>query len=183
MYKRRKKEFWWTEEKVREMAELCRDKKLIAAEAGRAYGISGPRVAQLFKKFGIPRVKRSKPQELKNERFMKNNLIPKDVLIDLYVNKKLRVEDILKYLKKSSRDFYKSLEIYSIPKRKVFDDNSPSRLAYDLLHRMYIEEELTAKEIAAEFGCSPFSIEKRLAKLGIRKTQIDPAPVKQPNRS
>ena len=163
------KESWWTAEKVQAMGNVYTDKGLTRKEVGKKYGISESRVRFLFRKFGIVIVKH-KSQAIKNRRYNIRSLLPKEVLLELYVDKKLNVKEILKKPGINSRNFYKSLDIHGIPRRGMVGRTAPSPLTYDLLYDMYIEKKMTGKEVAKELGYAYGTISMRLSKLGIKKS-------------
>lgn len=166
MKKRRTKKFQFDEKKVREMGNLY-DDGFSTREVGKEYGVSGQYVIDLFKKYGKER-RRTMSPELIAKRFARLKLIPKETLLDLYVKKELAVGDILRELKTTAYFFYKSLKIHNIPCRHKPGNKSESPLT-KLLYKMYVEENLTAKEIARRLDCKPRTIQARLSSRGIKK--------------
>jgi len=171
MGKGKTKEFWWTKEKVLKMNDLRVAENLSLEEVGQKYGVRRQRVQQLFKKFGIPVRYRRKPQEVRDELFVKHKLIPKDTLIKLYVDQRLKMREIAKVLHISDQTLKKSLRMHEIPKRKKPLNRPPSPLTYDLLYKMYIEGKMTAKEIARKLGYATITVQRRLSFLEIKNNK------------
>ena len=166
MKKGHTREFWFNEEKVRTMGELY-DDGFSLAEIGERHGISRQRVDQLFNKYGI---ERSKINSLKiaEKRFVRLKLIPKQVLVDLYSDKNIKIADIVERLKISYDNLYKNLTFHKIPRRHK-GKQTPSSLTYELLHKLYIEEGLKAHEIAEKLGKATKTIQNRLMEFRIKK--------------
>jgi predicted DNA-binding protein YlxM (UPF0122 family) len=77
----------------------------------------------------------------------KRKTLPEKLLVKLYKDERLRVEEITERFNISHASLYQSLELYNIPKRKT-EGFEYSSLIEDLLRRLYLEEGLTAREIA-----------------------------------
>lgn len=171
MSKGKTKEFWWTKEKVLQMNDVRVAENLSLKEVGQKYGITHQRVQQLFKKFDISVRHRRKSQEIKDELFVKHKLIPRDILINLYIDQRLKLKEIAEILNASENVLKKSLQMHEIPKRKKPSHVPPSPLTYELLYKMYIEEKMTAREIAQKFGYATITVQRRLSFFGIKNNK------------
>ncbi len=100
----------------------------------------------------------------------RRRIVRKETLIELYVDKKLPLLKITETLKISSGVFYRSLKFHGIPKR-IDEGIEYSLLTRQLLHRLYIEEDLTSTEIARRLGYAPVTIRKRLSAYGIKNNK------------
>ena len=137
-------------------------------EVGLEFGISAQRVEQILKKAGIKKRKFTKSYRLLKARKEKQKILPKELLIKYYKDEKLSIPEILDRLKASRNMLYKSLEYHNIPKREE-EGILDSKLSEELLRKLYLDENLTAVEIAQQLGYASVTIKKRLSKFGIRK--------------
>ncbi|MEJ7860867.1 MAG: hypothetical protein WKF90_04425 [Pyrinomonadaceae bacterium] len=137
---------------------------------GKRFGISKQRVAQIFDKAGVKKRNFTKTNKYVRGQKSRRRIIPKETLIELYINKKLPVKEITKTLKTSSSVLYRSLAVYKIAKR-VDQGIEYSPLTHELLRRLYIEEDLTSTEIARRLCYAPVTIRKRLSAYGIKNNK------------
>ena len=97
--------------------------------------------------------------------------ISKNQLKDLYLNKRLSIARIAKLLNVDYRVILRRLKEYNIPKKETFKDKHKKleKLSNTIIE-MYIEKDLTAKEIAEALGFEKTSIANLLRKKGFLKT-------------
>lgn len=142
-------------------------------EVSLEFGITAQRVEQILKKADVKRRKYTRSKRLLEARKRKRKILPKELLLKYYKDEKLPVSEILRRLKASRTSLYKSLEYHNIPKRETIGiHNSP--LTEDILRRLYLEEDLTATEIARKLGYATVTVKKGLSKFGIRKQDRQP---------
>ena len=159
----------WSESDILKMADIY-DGGLTLREVGAQFGISKQRVEQLLNSAGIPRRKNTRSAKYLESRKKLKRSIPKEILIELYVEQKLPINKILRKLKTSATTLDETLDLYGIPKRdKYILVASP--LNRELLHRLYIEEGLTASEIARRYGIATITVQKRLSKFGLKNNK------------
>lgn len=137
-------------------------------EVGLEFNISAQRVEQILKKAGVETRKYTRSNRLFKARGKKRKALPKELLLKLYKDEKRPVLEITEKLSVSHALLYQNLEFYNIPKRKT-EGFEYSSLTEDGLRRLYLEDDLTAKEIAQKLGFATITIKKRLSKFGIRK--------------
>ena len=137
-------------------------------EVGLEFGMSGQRVEQILKKAGIETRRYTRSNRLFEARKSKRKVISKELLLELYKDEELSVFEIIKKLGVSYVSFYKSLKYHNIPKRKTQGIHY-SALTEEILRRLYLEEGLTAREIAQKLGFAAITVKKRLSKFGIRR--------------
>lgn len=137
-------------------------------EVGLGFGITGQRVEQIIKKAGIQTRKYTRSNRLLEARKKKRKVLEKKLLLKLYNDTNLSLSEITEKLNVSHISLYKSLEYHNIPKRKKTEFRV-SKLTEEVLRQMYLEEDLTATEIARRLGFASITIKKRLSKFGIRK--------------
>lgn len=142
-------------------------------EVGLQFSITAQRVEQILKKPGVKKRKFTKSNKLLEARKEKRKILPKDLLLKFYKDQNLPILKILRQLKVSRNLLYKSLEYHKIPKRET-EGIPDSKLSQELLRRLYLEENLTATEIAGQLGFATITIKKRLSKLGITKGDKQP---------
>ena len=143
---------------------------LTLREVGAQFGISKQRVEQLLNRAGISRRKNTESAESLKAWAAKKQSIPKGKLIELYVDKNLPIYKVLRELKTSAATLNEALDLYGIPRRdKYILVASP--LTRELLHRLYIEEGLTASEIARKYGKATITVQKKLSKFGIKNNK------------
>lgn len=153
--------------KIRRLIELYKS-GLSMREVGLDFGITRQRVEQILKKAGIWTRKFTKSDKFLEGRKRKRKILPKNLLLKIYKDEKLPIEEILQRLNTNSNSLYKSLEIHNIPKRGAEGIQS-SKWSKDVLRQLYLEEDLTSVEIARRLGFAPNTIKKRLSEFGIRK--------------
>jgi predicted DNA-binding protein YlxM (UPF0122 family) len=141
---------------------------LTMKEVGAEFGITAQRVEQILKKAGVKKRKYTRSNRLLEARKKKRKILPEELLLKLYKDEKLPIPEILRRLDTSRSLLYKSLASFNIPKR-VTGVIQSSELTEKLLRRLYLEEDLTAAEIARRLGYASITIKKRLSKFGIRK--------------
>lgn len=137
-------------------------------EVGLEFGITAQRVEQILKKFGVEKRKFTKSYKLLKARKEKRKILPKNLLVKFYKDEKLSIPEVLRQLKASRNLLYKSLEFHKIPKRKT-EGIADSKLSEEVLRRLYLNENLTAQEIAQKLGFATVTVKKRLSKFGITK--------------
>jgi predicted DNA-binding protein YlxM (UPF0122 family) len=137
-------------------------------EVGLEFGVSAQRVEQILKKAGVETRKYTRSNRLLQARRKKRKVLSKELLLKFYKEERLPVFEIIEKLGISHPLLYENLEFHNIPKRKT-EEIGHSKLTEGLLRRLYLEEDLTAKEIAQKLGFAPITIKKRLCKFGIRK--------------
>lgn len=153
--------------KIRRLIELY-ESGLSMREVGLEFGITRQRVEQILKKAGIRTRKFTTSDKFLEGRKRKRKILPKKLLLKVYKDEKLHIEEILQRLNTNSNSLYQSLEFHNIPKRKT-EGIQFSKLTEDVLRRLYLEEDLTATEVAGQLGYASVTIKKRLSELGIRK--------------
>ena len=99
------------------MADLYVNEKLTLEKVGSAFLLDGSQVGLLFEKYGIATSEQSKSKKTKDKWLTGKNFIPKDILIDLYVNKKLMIIEIITQLDTTERVLYKILDFHGIPRK------------------------------------------------------------------
>lgn len=162
-----RKSYHWSESEIRQLIALYESGSSMEA-TGERFGISKQRVEQIFRKAGIKKRKYTKSEKYIAARKNKRKIMPKKQLIEFYIDKKLPINEIIKKLKTNSEVFYRSLDFHNIPKR-TNERIEYSPLTRQLLHSLYIEEDLTSTEIARRLGYATITIRRRLSMLGIRK--------------
>ena len=138
-------------------------------EVGSHFGVTAQRVEQILKKAGVKSRKYTKSKRLLEARKRKRKILPKELLLKYYKEEKLPVAEILRRLKASRASLYKSLEFHNLEKRETIGVHQ-SALTESILRRLYLEEDLTAAEIAQKLGYATITVKKRLSKLGVRKS-------------
>ena len=156
-----------------------RDKRIIKLyesglsmkEVALEFVISAQRVEQILKKAGVETRKYTRSYRLLQARRKKRKTLSAELLLKLYKDERLPVSEITERLNISHASLYQSLEFYNIPKRKT-EGFEYSTLTEELLRGLYLEENLTAAEIAKKLGFASITIKKRLSKFGIRKRDV-----------
>ena len=149
---------------------------------GARFGISKQRISQIFSKAGLKKRPYTKSKKFINSRKSQKIIVPKEKLIELYKYKKLPVCEIIKTLKTSTKVFYRSLDFHRISRRR---DEAVEHLSLkrELLRCFYIEEDLTATEIARRLNCATITVRKRLSEFGIRKSDFKNKTYEQTHRN
>lgn len=156
-----------TAEEVRKMADLY-EKRMSMTEVGAEFGISRQRVDQLFKKFGVKTRQQTASKTFIDAKRKNKRILPKEPLIELYVNQKLSIIEIAAALRATLYELYQSLAAHQIPKRTE-TGYTRSRLSRELLQQLYLDEQMTADAIAGRLGYAPVTVKQKLWKLGIKK--------------
>lgn len=153
---------------IQEMIRLYRE-GLSMREVGEKFNISRQRIERIFKKAGVETRKQTKSQTfLESLKKRRKKIVPKELILKYYKLEKMPVRDILKKLNITLPSFYKNLVYHDI-ERRISEGIVYSRLTKSVLCRLYLEEKLTAKQIADKLGYSPVTVKNRLSKYGIRK--------------
>ena len=137
-------------------------------EVGLEFGITRQRVEQILKKADVKTRKFTISDKFLEGRKRKRKILPKELLLKVYKDENLPIEEIRRRLNTNSNSLYQSLEFHNIPKRKT-EGFHYSKLTEDVLRRLYLEEDLTATEVAGQLGYASITIKKRLSEFGIRK--------------
>lgn len=137
-------------------------------QVGEQFGISKQRVKQILDAARVKTRKFTRSEKYVAARLSQQKILPKNRLIELYTDKKMPVNEIIKELKTNGKVFHRSLEFHNIPKREQLRAKE-SALTEDVLRRLYLEENVTALEIARRLGYAAITIRKRLSKLGIKR--------------
>jgi predicted DNA-binding protein YlxM (UPF0122 family) len=153
--------------KIRRLIELY-ESGLSMREVGARFSITRQRVEQILKKAGIRTRKFTISDKFLEGRKRKRKILPKELLLKFYRDEKLPIAEIRRRLNTNSNSLYKSLKFHNIPKRGA-EGNQSSKWSKDVLRRLYLEEDLTAVEIARKLGFAPNTIKKRLSEFGIKK--------------
>ena len=138
-------------------------------EVGTEFGISAQRVEQILKKAGVEKRKFTKSDKFLKVRKEKRKILPKELLVKYYLDENLPIPEILRRLEAGRSLLYNSLEYHKIPIRKT-EGLLDSKLTEELLRRLYLDENLTAREIGQKLGFAAVTVKKRLSKFGIKKT-------------
>lgn len=153
--------------KIQRVIELYQS-GLSMKEVSLQIGVTPQRVEQILKKAGVQTRKYTTSKRLLEARKRKRRILPKELLLKFYNEECLPISEIIEKLDVSLPSFYKSLEYHKITKRKT-EGIHYSSLTEELLRRLYLEEDLTAQEIAKKLGFAGITIKKRLSKFGIKK--------------
>jgi transcriptional regulator with XRE-family HTH domain len=162
----KRKYTYWSARQIKEMADLYDSGKSLA-EVGEEYGISKQRVNLILRKNGYQTRSRATAARIANLN-RKPRILERDILDKFYLEKRLTITEMANQLKISYPVIRKSLIYHKIPIRSANDYRFTS-LTRELLEPLYLEENLTAREIAGRLGFSLVAITKRLSKLGIKK--------------
>lgn len=103
------------ESDIRKMADLY-ESGLTLREVGAELGITKQRVERILNRAGIPGRKNTKSAEYFEAKKKLKRIIPKEKLIELYVEQKLPIAKILREFKTSGPTLKKALDHYGIPK-------------------------------------------------------------------
>lgn len=152
---------------LKRMIELYKG-GLSMEETGEAFGISKQRVEQILKKEGVKTRGNTNTEKYAASKKSRRKILPKDLLIDLYVDKKLPVKEIALKLGVSEGSLYRNLSEYGIPRRET-EPSFSSPLTAELLRKLYIDEKMTARQIAEKLDYAPITVKKRLSELRIKK--------------
>ena len=138
------------------------------AEVGIEFGISPARVEQLFRQHNV----KTRPQTV-SKKFLaamqeRRILLDQELLAELYLKEKLSISRIAARLGAKSDIVRSNLIACRIPIRPR-SRYTTTRLTPELLRPLYIEQNLTAGEIAGRLGYSVLTIRKRLFLFGIKK--------------
>lgn len=138
------------------------------AEVGEQFGIRVSRVEQLFKQHQIPTRPKTVSRKFLAAMEKRRIILPKEPLAELYLREKLSIKRIAEKLGINSDAVRKNLLAYRIPirPRALY---TTTRLTPELLRPLYIDQNLTAEQIAGRLGYSVLTIRKRLFFFGIKK--------------
>ena len=136
-------------------------------EIGDKFRVSKQRIAQIFKKRGIETRIQTVSKSFISAKKSARKILPKKDLVELYVKKEVKIKEILQIFNVSAEVLHRSLEFHKIPVR--INPRHATILTYDLLKKMYLDEKLTANEIADRLGYKPVTVKDRLWKLKVKK--------------
>lgn len=165
--RQRKSSSSWSEAEIKQMADLY-ESGWSLEQVGKEFGISRPRVDQLFKRAGVRTRKFTFTDKYRKTRGRKRKILSKQLLLEVYKIENLPLSRMLEMLGVSTDIFYNSLAFYRIPLLKG-GAVKLTRLSEDILRQLYLEENLSSREIARRLGCARITVKKRLWELGIRK--------------
>ena len=107
-------------------------------------------------------------QDMRKERNKyKSVFIPEDELRRKYLDQKMKISEIVKYYKVDRSTIYDRINKYNIPLR------GHGSISKEKLIELYIEKDLTAKQISQLVDISPHSIRRKLRNFGIIKVPKD----------
>ncbi len=123
---------------------------------GEKFAITRERVRQILEKANCPRRKFTFSNKYIQSRRKPMRIIPKEILIKLYVVEKLSLNEIRLQLKTNNRVIRRNFDNHDIERRST-EENNRLRLKHreperEMLYKLYIENNLTAAEIAKRFG-------------------------------
>lgn len=143
---------------------------------GNDFGITRERVRQILESAGCPRRLMTVTEKFISSRRKPKKLIAKAILEKLYAEEKLSLNRIRRQLKTTLLIIYRSLERHGIKRRSEQENKLRLRKRPDLdcrtLHKLYIEDDLSAREIAETFDYAAATVKTRLSRSGIRKSDL-----------
>lgn len=157
----------WNEEKINELVTLYKSGLPLSA-IGEKYGITRQRIHQILKKADGKSQVADERKFQRQKRLIKARILEKDLLTEFYVTEGLSIKELQKRFNLGYKLIRKSLVYYRIPIRRG-NLLPKSVLTRDLLTKLYLDQNLTAGEIAARLGYQVITIKTRLSKLGIKK--------------
>jgi transposase-like protein len=166
-----------TADEVRQMIESYENGKSLE-EVGREFGgISRERVKQIFQKAGFDRRKYTVSEtSLICRRAIAVNRqkkLPRAELENLYLTEKRFVKEIALRFDCTPQVVRENIKRYGLrlrsPKENFQMRMKSPRLTNELLRQLYVDENKTANEIAADYDYAPPTIKMRLSRLGIKK--------------
>ena len=143
------------------------------AEVGIEFGISPSRVEQLFRQHHV----KTRPQTV-SQKFLaamrkRRVVLEKQPLADLYLQEKLSIQKIADRLATTFHIVRSNLIAHRIPVRPL-ENYTTSRLTPEILRPLYIDQNLTAAQIAERLGYSILTIRKKLSVFGIKRNVSEP---------
>ena len=158
-----------SEDEIKRMKSSYDEGKTLS-EVGVLFGLSRARVGQIFRLNNFKIRKKTASMKFAKAMGKRRIILDRKLLVDLYTHQKLSMQKIAAQLSTSGDVVHRNLRNYkiSIRTREIY---YKSRLTPELLRRLYIDENLTAAEIAKRLNYSISSIGKNLKKFGIKKYQ------------
>jgi predicted DNA-binding protein YlxM (UPF0122 family) len=138
------------------------------SEVGDEFGISPSRVEQLFRQHKIKTRRKTVSQKFLAAMQQRRIRLEREPLAELYLNEKLSIRRIAEKLGSTYDIVRSNLIAHRIPIRPLAD-HTTSRLTPDILRPLYIDQNLTAAQIAERLGYSVLTVRKRLFLFGIKK--------------
>jgi hypothetical protein len=155
-----------------------KENNLSYSELGECFGVCAQTVCNWFEKKGIKARKRTHSQKFVDSMSQKRIVLDERTLRKLYIDDKLSIEKIAEKLN-SRYDLVRSnLQRFKIPIRSI-EIYTTSKLTSELLKRLYVDEDLTSRQIADRLGYSALTIQKRLHIFGIKKRVLKRFPKDQ----
>lgn len=152
-----------------ELEKLYIEQKLTQKEISKKYNVSKASVCRWFDKYQI---------NVNNKRREKEKL-SKDILIDLYVNKKLTTQDISEICNVNRVTVGKWLKVYGIPRNDITKPKDiPSKLN---LENLYLNELKTLDEIGIVYNVNRNLVSKWLNSYNI-KIRLYNVKIEQPTK-
>ena len=140
------------------LVELYVTQRLSSVAIARRFGISPKAVCEQLYRAGITPRGGSVPKEL----------APRELLVELYVERGLSSDAIARQLGCSSQTVREQLRRWNIPLRsRGTSSPATAALTRDVLLDLYGDQEMTMAEIASRFGCSVAGVGKLLRRHGI----------------
>jgi len=156
----------WSDDQIQEMKALY-ENGMTLTEVGEKFDISKQRVEQIFKKAGIQIRSRKMSFKFRNTP-RKRKILEKDLLVKWYLDERMSLREMEKQLKIGFTIIRNSLVHHGIRIRPA-NEYISAPLTRELLEPLYLQEKMTADEIAGQLGYQPVTIKKKLSELGIKK--------------
>jgi transposase len=147
---------------ILKMIELEK-KHLSRVEIAERFGVAEQLVEDILRQAAIkPPKQKKEPPEKKTPQGL-----PRDLLVQLYVEENLSIGEILKRLKTNYAELYINLRYYEIPLRHNHFRRAAAKKE-ETLRRLFLEEKLTPAAIAHRLNLTEGYIKRKLSELKIR---------------